>query len=784
MARNTILRFNEALTEFYERHPLDFFLFDEEGRQVIYILNEDSIGKTHHLIIANNSDRNLKITPPDSNIVPGPDNYHFEVRFRPGILSELDYGNIQVGSTGWRLKSKKWTSEEVVGTDIDEGTISLFILFYLNDQLVIPGRDTIMLPLHNIKSEILGGTRGSRMELRYQIDPEQDFLIADPNAAVAVLGYRQERIEIQNLLGVKDLPMHAGFIGTHSIITGTQINGDVGFAGNTLTLQVSNLLRNSYIPLCARYLSSPTKFILSFDTSEKQAAWALTNNTMADDILITDEAGNALEDWHVEKETQGQTVQWILTLHEDKRIGGGGYFRFKLNNIKSDMPTGFANLYLQYENIPGYRDGRFVVPIQKTPFVLVDQPGSGGLHQKTKVGIGTANPETDLHIKGIIKAEVVELDGGGTSGGSGAKAAFTTPSIQFKDQVIGQQEGAPSEDIKLSADGGDIELKGTIKTLTTAANKPLSIDAGNGNITTSGSINANSPSGEIKFNGTIKSTGVTSRNSTSFNNLKITANTGDIETEGDVSLQGKLSIKNYAIEKVGNNSNTNAWEKERLEVKQGATPVGGFIPAGGIIMWSGTNIPAGWALCDGSTYNGFKTPDLRGRFIVGYENMPTTLRERPHSDTNYNNPGNLSEKGTSPGNRAGEKKHALSTLEMPRHNHSDNGSTVSIEPIWFSDMGFIGDVIGEDGNWRNIKDGEEVGKNGLQAHKRKRTITDLKGHYKPFDELQTDSNLPLSGSVNIRINNTGGKLQANGSYVTEPHENRPPYYVLAFIMKL
>ncbi len=48
-------------------------------------------------------------------------------------------------------------------------------------------------------------------------------------------------------------------------------------------------------------------------------------------------------------------------------------------------------------------------------------------------------------------------------------------------------------------------------------------------------------------------------------------------------------------------------------------PSGGDgIPAGGIIMWSGSigNIPAGWALCDGS--NG--TPDLRDRFIVGAGN--------------------------------------------------------------------------------------------------------------------------------------------------------------------
>jgi hypothetical protein len=40
-----------------------------------------------------------------------------------------------------------------------------------------------------------------------------------------------------------------------------------------------------------------------------------------------------------------------------------------------------------------------------------------------------------------------------------------------------------------------------------------------------------------------------------------------------------------------------------------------LVPRGGIILWSGaiTNVPAGWALCDGQ--NG--TPDLRDRFVMG-----------------------------------------------------------------------------------------------------------------------------------------------------------------------
>lgn len=39
----------------------------------------------------------------------------------------------------------------------------------------------------------------------------------------------------------------------------------------------------------------------------------------------------------------------------------------------------------------------------------------------------------------------------------------------------------------------------------------------------------------------------------------------------------------------------------------------GIVPIGGILMWSGSSVPGGWALCDGS--NG--TPNLVNRFIMG-----------------------------------------------------------------------------------------------------------------------------------------------------------------------
>ena len=49
-----------------------------------------------------------------------------------------------------------------------------------------------------------------------------------------------------------------------------------------------------------------------------------------------------------------------------------------------------------------------------------------------------------------------------------------------------------------------------------------------------------------------------------------------------------------------------------------------LVPAGGIIMWSGTiaTIPTGWFLCNG--LNG--TPDLRDKFIVGAKQDDTVAK--------------------------------------------------------------------------------------------------------------------------------------------------------------
>ncbi len=139
-------------------------------------------------------------------------------------------------------------------------------------------------------------------------------------------------------------------------------------------------------------------------------------------------------------------------------------------------------------------------------------------------------------------------------------------------------------------------------------------------------------------------------------------------------------------------------------------------------MYAGdlNNIPPGWYLCDGQ--NG--TIDLRDRFIVGY---------------NPNNPDY-----DQIGNTGGEKEVTLTVNEMPAHNHQV--------------------TVGQSGNHRHNYSRYEPERKGKYANEAYWRVGGS-SHTRQTDYSGTHTH-------SVIIHNTGGG---------QPHENRPPYYVLAFI---
>ena len=156
------------------------------------------------------------------------------------------------------------------------------------------------------------------------------------------------------------------------------------------------------------------------------------------------------------------------------------------------------------------------------------------------------------------------------------------------------------------------------------------------------------------------------------------------------------------------------------------TGVSAFV-SGMIMLWSGAAnaIPSGWYLCNGS--NG--TPDLRGRFVVGYHDG--------NGDYDVNDTG-------------GAETVTLSTSQIPSHDHAFSGSGSSSHSHSFT-----------------------VNNEYSQLFHPKQSMI-ARGENKSGTESYGTS----SATVSLSISGTTNSAGSGGS-----HENRPPYYALCYIMK-
>lgn len=195
-------------------------------------------------------------------------------------------------------------------------------------------------------------------------------------------------------------------------------------------------------------------------------------------------------------------------------------------------------------------------------------------------------------------------------------------------------------------------------------------------------------------------------------------------------------------------------------------------PRGTITMWSGSTAPSGWAICNGT--NG--TPNLQGRFIVGYK----------PSDTDYDNPGSKSSGGTTNGDTGGSESVTLTTAQIPSHNHSisddehthsltitEGSNTISLRMNTSRTLEWLDDLpdgVNGPGLVRNngIDMAASLGAFGV----------DYTSTYEDVDissQTHTHSGTASADYHSHTIGNTG---------LGNAHENRPPYYTLAYIMKL
>ena len=149
-------------------------------------------------------------------------------------------------------------------------------------------------------------------------------------------------------------------------------------------------------------------------------------------------------------------------------------------------------------------------------------------------------------------------------------------------------------------------------------------------------------------------------------------------------------------------------------------------------MWNnydGKDVPDGWKLCDGS----HGTPNLTGKFVVGKGG------------------------GYSLGNTGGAASVTLALDEMPLHNHNVTLSNKTTNNTGAHTHTYSKPVVQQRDGWSHTA-----------------------GYAADNDTDWTNTNTSSAGGHHHTVNTTVSE-QNRGS--NQAHENRPPYYVIAYIMR-
>ena len=207
--------------------------------------------------------------------------------------------------------------------------------------------------------------------------------------------------------------------------------------------------------------------------------------------------------------------------------------------------------------------------------------------------------------------------------------------------------------------------------------------------------------------------------------------TGTITAAGTLAVTGGLTLDGA----------TGTSGQVLVSSGSSATPTwGSGFPTGGIILWSGStgSIPSGWALCNGSS----GTPDLRNRFVVG-------------AGSTY----------------AVDATGGSADATIPSHTHTAT-TTVSTK-------------TGLDGTLTLINRGGSSYNNSLMRANSGSVTTTNQGNSVGYGEGWEGEGGSGSSKATFTLNHDHSattSVSSAGSSAT--NANLPPYYALAYIMKL
>jgi microcystin-dependent protein len=366
---------------------------DDDHKPILYVEGANK-GEPLELSLTNPGDKPVTFKPFDA---PTADDFHVQLRFRrnviaPNLLQALQ-SDKSVAVEGWR---------HAAGTTAD-GREDYLSLVKSDASLTLGKGEAWRIQIPNFSAAAQGGARNTRVQVRYRTEPQ------DPGSVT-------RHMEVQSHLGLKTIPLIARFRDSNTLLNDGQ-------TGNKLTIEVVCTSDTGSVRL-----DTDSQFELIIDDE----LLAIAENGQLKSVSSLGAVSNVGEAAAkpVAPGTRHKTIAFQVKRPEV--VDHQHPLTFELSNWVTNKPSGMYNILLRYENIPGYWEGAWVLPVQFSPLLL----------RSDKIGIGTNEPSADLEIRRDVQGAlgpVLKLNNFG--GGAGAGGAIDFNSYNVGKETIKAADG-------------------------------------------------------------------------------------------------------------------------------------------------------------------------------------------------------------------------------------------------------------------------------------------------------------------------------------------------------
>ena len=334
--------------------PIAVELYDDGSTPALYI-DDGSAPPALHVALHNQSVRDIELAA--KGAVASTNAHHVELRFRPGVLSRRTLAALGGEHPGATLLTGAAGAWDLRLGPVGDGMPQSVYLLHTGTDRLLASDERRILTLHGMSAVGAQGARPTQVQVSVRAI---NFRGSDATLSVT----RHRHLSLVHS-GRSDVPLRAGFPGSSVLVNDGKVH-------EPLVLHILNTSSDETLRSVPGAEGRPV-FTLRFDVGGAERWWALGDAKEVQQQAQIDVRWPDAHDFvRVPSASRGLDPDpcWPMPLPAGG-LGPRQHVEIRVGGIQT-VRKGSTNVYVEYENIAGFRHGTLLCSMSRVPRALED----------------------------------------------------------------------------------------------------------------------------------------------------------------------------------------------------------------------------------------------------------------------------------------------------------------------------------------------------------------------------------------------------------------------------